>query len=290
MFDLTDSQESLFHEQGFLFVEGLLAAAAIETLRHSFDRLFIGQFETGVAPDEVNWQEGKSDPTLTRQICNGWKADRSVAATVLRADLGRALARLAGWPGTRIMHDNLIWKPPGAKSLGFHQDNAYLEWFDRQEICTCWIALDETRAEAGTMELVRGSHRWARHKPEGEFHAPADYQAPMRRAAALEGAEPVIVPVAVPAGGGSFHHGWTWHGSGPNGSATLPRRALVIHAMSSDCRFSADPARLQQGNGPVYSRYKRLDSLEMDESHFPITWREDGYRSPGLEAFCRQAA
>jgi ectoine hydroxylase-related dioxygenase (phytanoyl-CoA dioxygenase family) len=58
------------------------------------------------------------------------------------------------------MQDNVIWKPVGARPLGFHQDNSYLDWFTPSETLTCWISLDDTTAEGGTMEVVRGSHRW----------------------------------------------------------------------------------------------------------------------------------
>ena len=30
-------------------------------------------------------------------------------------------------------------------------------------------------------------------------------------------------------------------------------------------------------------RYKRIGSDEMDESFFPVLWREDGYRTPFLD-------
>ena len=83
----------------------------------------------------------------------------------------------------------------------------------------------------------------------------------------------------VSAGGGSFHHGWAWHGSGPNRSGRH-RRSLVLHCASSEARF--DRAGFGEGNGPVYSRYARLADDEMDENHFPILWRSDGYRTPGI--------
>lgn len=50
----------------------------------------------------------------------------------------------------------MIWKPPGTKSLGFHRDNACLAWYTPQEMCSCWIALDDTTASGGTLELARG--------------------------------------------------------------------------------------------------------------------------------------
>ena len=269
-----------FRADGFVAVEALIDASLIDPLKERFERLFRGDFETGTAPDEVNWQEGSSDPTLARQICNGWKADRLIASVVLDASLGEAVARLADWPGARIVQDNVIWKPPGARSFGFHRDNAYLAWYTPTEMFSCWIALDDTTASGGTMELARGSHRWPTGAdPMGEFHAPEDYRATVRAAAAAAGAVLDIGAVEVAAGGGSFHHGWTWHGSGPNRSGRH-RRSLVLHCASSEARFNR--AGFGQGNGPIYSRYARLADDEMDENHFPILWRSDGYRTPGI--------
>ena len=267
-------------------VSELIEKHQIEPLHKAFDDLFSGEFETGVRPDEVNWQQVDGDPSLTRQICNGWKANRSIAKTVLDPRLGEAVARFAGWPGARIMQDNVIWKPVGAKSLGFHQDSAYLAWFQPSLMLTCWIALDDTSAAGGTMELVRGSHKWTLSEPSGEFHAPEDYRAPMRSAAADHGTDPEIVPVEVSAGGGSFHHGYTWHGSGQN-SGTQPRRSLVLHAISSEVEYV--PENFHLGIGPIYSRYKRLSDNKMDENYFPILWREDGYRTPEIDQFTNQS-
>ena len=190
-----------FDDDGFVMVGAVLDTDQIERLHERFVRVFCGEFETGTAPDEVNWLEGESDPTLTRQICNAWKADRLIAATVLDERLGAAVARLAGWPGARIVQDNVIWKPPGAKSLGFHRDNAYLAWYTPSEMCSCWIALDDTSASGGTLELARGSHRWpTKADPQGEFHAPDDYRTTVAAAAETAGAELDIAALEMTAG------------------------------------------------------------------------------------------
>ena len=285
-FELTSAQIDQFNEDGFVIVDKLIDDETIEALRARYEKLFRGEFETGILPDEVNWQESESDPSLTRQICNGWKADRMIASVVMRADLGKAIATLGGWPGARVMVDNLLWKPPGTRPLAYHQDNAYLEWFQPTELLSCWMALDDTRADAGTVEFVRGSHRWDHSQPEGEFHGPKEYRKYMEQAAAEEGVEPEIVHVEVPRGGGSFHHGWTWHGSGDN-TATIPRRSLVLHAMRSDTHFVPD--RLGQGVGSIYSRYKRLGDNTIDENYFPVLWTRDGYRTPDIDTYLNAA-
>lgn len=273
-------EAATFGDDGFVAVDSLIDPGLVDPLKERFERLFRGDFETGTSPDEVNWLQDRSDPTLTRQICNGWKADRLIASVVLDARLGEAVARLAGWPGARVVQDNVLWKPPGARSLGFHRDNAYLAWYTPRQMFSCWIALDDTTASGGTVELARGSHRWpAGADPTGVFHAPDDYRATVTAAAAAAGAELDIAAVEVAAGGGAFHHGWAWHGSGPNRSGRH-RRSLVLHCASSEARFNR--AGFGEGNGPVYSRYARLTDDEMDENHFPILWRSDGYRTPGI--------
>lgn len=271
-----------FEGDGFVIARRLLDTALIPDLHQAFDDLFDGRFETGVRPDEVNWQSHTSDPTLTRQICNGWKADRRIARVVFDPSLAEAIGKLAGWSGVRLMIDNVIWKPPGTKSLGFHQDNAYLHWFSPGEITTCWIALDETSAAGGTIEFAKGSHRWGLHESTGEFHAPEDYRHSLMEAASACGQSVDIHAVEVSPGGGSFHHGMTWHGSGPNRGST-PRRALVIHAMRDTAEFV--PENLGQGIGPIYGRYRRLADNRMDENQFPVLWRQDGYRTPGIDTY-----
>lgn len=285
MIELGNQDKKRFESEGFLIVDNLIDRGSIPTLHRAFSDLFRGKFETGVRPDEVNWQETDSDPDRARQICNGWKANRDIARVVLDESLGKTIAGLAGWSGVRIMIDNVVWKPPATTSFGFHQDNAFLDWFAPGELFTCWIALDDTTADGGTIEFVRGSHKWQLGQPEGDFHAPEDYRKPMQAAAAREGVEPDIAYVEVNAGGGSFHHGGTWHGSGANSSPN-PRRSLVLHAMQSDVEYV--PQHFDQGIGPIYSRYKRLGDNQLDENYFPILWREDGYRTPQIDAFLKQ--
>lgn len=267
-----------FRRDGFLVVERLIEPEAAARLAERFGPLFRGEFETGLEPDEWNWREGKDAEDLTRQICNAWKSDRQVARAVLHPRIGLWCARLSGWPGARLNQDNVLWKPPGARPLAFHQDDSYQQWVVPPELCTCWIALDATHEAGGTIEYVAGSHRWDLGQPASRFHAPDDYEREMREAAARAGVVPEVVRVEVPAGGGVFHHGRMFHGSGTN-RTDAPRRALVSHCMSSEARYH--PTNV----GQIYGRYKRADSTEMDESFFPVLWTEDGYRSAFLDGY-----
>lgn len=275
---ITSKHSQAYLRDGFVIVRNVVSSDTVNRLSARFAPLFRGEFETGLLPDEVNWQEGRDDPSLTRQLCNAWKADREIASTVLRADIGRACAQLGGWPGARLNQDNLFWKPPGAQAIGFHQDSAYEQWVVPDDMVSCWIALDQTTAAGGTVEYVRGSHRWGAGPQRVGFHAPAaPFEDVIAAAAAAGVAAPERVPIEINAGDAVFHHGWTWHGSGANLSAAS-RRALVVHCMTSTARYH------ETNIGPVYGRYKRFGDTRMDESFFPIMWREDGYCSPLIGA------
>jgi ectoine hydroxylase-related dioxygenase (phytanoyl-CoA dioxygenase family) len=279
MISLSGEHFDRFSRDGFVTVENVLDRATIEKARERFEPLFSGKFQTGLYPDEWNWRFGRDRDDLTRQICNGWKSDLVIASIVLRADVGKAAAELRGWPGARMGQDNVIWKPPGTKPLGFHQDDSYNKWIVPGEMLTCWITLDDTRAHQGTIEYVRGSHCWPVAPPIQQFHAPDDPLhdlGPAAKAAGIEHYE--IVPIEIPAGAAVFHHGRTWHGSRDN-RGDKPRRAVIAHCISSEATFH--PTDISY----IYSRYKKVGQVDMDESYFPVLWRKDGYRTPWLDSY-----
>ncbi len=273
MIDLTDTEIADFRRDGFVIVRDVLDRTTIETARARFEPLFSGEFQTGIQPDEWNWRPG-SPADVTRQICNGWKSDPVIAGIVLREDIGRACAQLRGWTGARLNQDNVIWKPPGTKPLGFHQDDSYQDWIVPNEMMTCWITLDDTSAKGGTIEYARGSHLWPLSPPIGQFHAPDDPLVDLRRAADTRDID--IVPIEIPAGSAVFHHGRTWHGSRDN-RENRPRRSVIAHCMSSEARFH------ETNTSPVYSRYRMRGSTEMSDSFFPILWTETSGRTAWLE-------
>ena len=92
MFSITDAQQAEFDKNGVVLIDQLIDEETVHALRKAYDDLFSGTFETGVLPDEVNWQEGTGDPSMSRQICNGWKANRTIASVITRPDFGAAIA------------------------------------------------------------------------------------------------------------------------------------------------------------------------------------------------------
>ena len=110
------------------------------------------------------------------------------------------------WGGAKLVQDNVLWKPPKGKTLGYHQDAAYDDQLIPQTMMTCWMSLDNTSEKTGTLEYVKGSHKWGLQPPKGEFHSPEDYKEQLNLFAKENNKEIDIIYVEVPAGGVSFHH------------------------------------------------------------------------------------
>ena len=198
-----------------------------------------------------------------------------MAQTVLAERIARFGAALAGLPGLRLIQDNMIWKPPSGKALLCHQDAAYLEFLAPKNMTTCWMALDDTRADTGTIFYVRGSNHWPRAGQGGTFHAPDDWLGHARDSAP-DGEELELVPIEVPAGGAAFHDGWTFHGSPPNERADAERRSIISHLVSTDTTLGRRRAAPDLLALPPPRRERARRGV------LPVLWREDGHRTAWL--------
>ena len=272
--NLTNEIDS-FNNNGFIIFDKFLLEENIEILKNRFNDLFDGKFENTIEPDEWNWKKNFSDPSATRQICNVWKSDNLIRKIVCNETIGLIASKLMGWQGARLVQDNILWKPSGGKTLGYHQDASYVDWIVPQTMITCWMSLDQTSQKIGTLEFVTGSHKWELSPPSVNFHSPDDYRRELINFAKDNNKELNITYVEVPPGGASFHHGYTWHGSGIN-KTSLNRRAIVSHCIPFDAKFHSTNIG---GTGKIYKRYKKLNTNEMDESFFPIIWNKEGYQT-----------
>lgn len=254
----------------------ILSEGVVEALKLKMPDLFRGEFETGVYPDEWHWRQGLSRDDVTREICNGWKSDRLVASVVLSQTIGEMVSRITGWSSVRIAQDDVIWKPPSQPrtTIGFHQDSAYIsDQFLPQEnnSVTVWMALDDVTEDMGCLEYAVGSHlcpNQASSLDETTFH---DCNESSYRSSIPSDAEVRFVPVC--RGHAVVHHQSVWHGSGPNLSQCNDRRALVGHYLRGDVKFKDEGGAAPWGSTSyIYGKYKRYNSVEVDESFFPVIY------------------
>lgn len=286
MSQLSAEQIERFYEDGFLIVEDLLDEALINRVVDRVEPLFAGDFETGIYPDEWYWNPYLGLPGASGQMSNVWKSDRTLASVVLSSQIGEIAAALGGWSGSRLLSDSLWMKPYGASETTLHQDSMYCFYHTPSDLVVCWVALSHAIAGASTIEYVRGSHRWPLSEAVSEFHATTQsYRSDMERAAQQAGIDqPEILQLELKPGSCAFHHGHMWHGSNKNRMPDIIRRSLVMAYIPAEAEFKPTGAYVQ--GGYLAGRYKRFGDTTMDESFFPIVWRQDGYRSSFLAEYC----
>ena len=136
-FKLNNEHVTKFNQDGFIVVDNFLDINFLEKLQNKFEPLFKGDFETGIEPDEWNWKFGIDPDNVTRQICNAWKSDNLIKELVCHPVIGQSCSMLMNWSGSRLIQDNVLWKSSEGKSLGYHQDAAYVSWIITQTMITC---------------------------------------------------------------------------------------------------------------------------------------------------------
>ena len=286
-----------------------LDSQSITSLQTAFSRLFDGVYETGIYHDEIHWRRGISRENATREICNGWKADRTVAQHVGSSALGQLACHLMGWTSSRLGQDDVLEKTPRSGPVGFHQDGAYISdnFYPTKNNClTMWMALDDADSENGALQYAPGSHLW-KDRVAGptipgnssssdnnnnnninntnnkgglaslSFHVKEDqdHMTSLRQAAISAGIDPVqavasVVTVPVKKGEMVVHHQDTWHGSGPNISSNRHRRALVVHLLDGGVRWRSD-----QKPHYIYGRYYIQGEDVPRQDFFPMTYNKE---------------
>lgn len=292
---LSVEQVGRYGSQGYLVVEDFFDTADVQAAVAGINDCFDGIYEAGVAPEfPRNDVDGH---VVNRNLEWGWKANYAIANLVLCRKLGQALTQLNGAGGVRLKQDSLVWKGPGALCVNHHQDNAYRSTVPGNAT-TAGILLTGCSPASGGIEYVPGSHKWPMRDVTEQavlrfrdLRGDGDYRLPARLAAAREGidlATDEFVQITANSGAVVFHDGNMWHGSGANSTVDQHRMLLFAFTVSDEDYFPEEGS--SEYNVQMVRRYKDPGSLEMAEAHFPILWRDDGYRTPWLDPYLGKAA
>lgn len=226
---LSARARATFEEDGFLIGPTLVDPGLARDVVPHMDAVVAGDYETGRAPQMRKWNPGDDERRL-RKIDQPQLSSRSILDLISRPELGQAAAELTGASWIQVWAVQLLLKPASgtaAGNVGWHQDQQYwLRWWTPDsEVFTCWLAVSDVTPDSGPMRFVPGSHRWG--LMPGDFYA-EDTDRQRDEIEVPAGSRWTETPAVLPAGGASFHHRLTYHGSGPNTSAG-PRRSFAIH-------------------------------------------------------------
>ncbi|MCW5635061.1 MAG: phytanoyl-CoA dioxygenase family protein [Rubrivivax sp.] len=229
---LSPAQLALFRDRGHLTVPGLLTPAECAQLVaniHAWGERFLAD----LPPAQRAWyvDGGVKARDVLRKLDNPHRHVPSVQALAAHPALVRWVESIIGG-GLSVYFSQVFFKPPeGGGPKPAHQDNFYFGPNDREGLVTAWVALDDATVDNGCLFFGEGTNRGPVHA----HVAPADEPFNLQLAADVLAAQP-MTPAPVPRGGVSFHHGNTFHQSGPNHSAHW-RRAIALHYVNAGTRF-----------------------------------------------------
>ena len=262
---LTAAQVQSYQQEGYLLVEDFLSAeelsfwqeAVTEAIEQRSGRKLPNSEVLTGEDDGIN-KESDYYGKVFDQVINIWQTNSKVRQLMLDERIGKMVATLAGWEGTRIWHDQALVKRPWANPTSWHLDTPFWSFSDRRAL-SIWVALDDATLENGCLYFIPGSCHHTRFENPGigkNMDAVFDFYPQFRNTASKA--------VPMKAGSCSFHNGLTIHGAGANMTNGF-RRAMT-------CAYMPD--------GAVYNGIKNILSDEQVARLAPGDLLNDELQNP----------
>jgi len=235
--DLTEEEIRTYEEDGIVFLEGMFDRDWVERLRE-------------LAQEDMD-NPGRLCQELTREGNTGrfffdtfmWTYNEGFKDAVFRSPAAKLAAAAMRSGKVNIFFDQLLIKEPGTgERTPWHHDLPY--WpVNGSQVCTVWLALDPITPDTGSVEYVKGSHRW------GQRYRPPAFAGDDRYKEALPEVPDVdamrddleIVQFEFQPGDCTVHHALLMHGAPGNAHAALRRRAYVTRWAGDDAVYFPRP-------------------------------------------------
>lgn len=232
-----------YWERGYWISPPLLDQQTILEIRQELQRIFNDERDS----DNYSWFEfPKPEPGSGQihQVTNAWWVNDRIKELVTHPSIGKMAAALMKTPEVRLWHDQVLSKPGTPQesrvsdegNVGWHQDYAYWQCSNNTNMCSIWLALQDTDLSNGGMRTIVGSHKWGAMEGANTFYE-KDLNGLQEKYGA--GHDWIDEPCKLKAGQASFHHALTFHGSGPNQTPD-PRLCVIMHVMSEETGLRTD--------------------------------------------------
>lgn len=268
---LTQEQIQSYHENGYLLVENFLneselscwREAVTEAIQQRDGKKMPGN-DAKIGEDDGINKDSDYYGKVFDQMLNLWQTNAAVKKIMLDENIGKMVADLAGWEGTRIWHDQALIKRPWANPTSWHLDTPFWSFSDRRAL-SIWVALDDATYENGCLYFIPGSYHTTTFENPGigkNMDAVFDFYPQFIQT------KSVAVPMK--AGSCSFHNGLTIHGAGANMTNGF-RRAMTCAYMPDGAKFNGIKNILTDEQ---VSKLKIGDLLN-DEMQNPLIYRRN---------------
>jgi ectoine hydroxylase-related dioxygenase (phytanoyl-CoA dioxygenase family) len=261
---VSDEQLEAFKRDGGIVLRGVFKDW-VDTLRAGVEHNIAAP-----SPSAKKHQISDGAGVFFSDYCN-WSRIPEYRAFIFNSPSGAIAARLTGSKAVRLFHEKACVKEPMSDvATPWHQDQPYY-CVNGEQVCGLWVALDPILRET-SLELIAGSHRW------GRWFQPVRVgtNAPLNE---KDGFDPMpdidahrenyeILSWDLEPGDAIAFHLLTIHGSQPNPSQVLRRRAFITFWVGDDARFT-------RRSGIIWPEFPELTLHEgdpLDSQEFPLVW------------------
>jgi ectoine hydroxylase-related dioxygenase (phytanoyl-CoA dioxygenase family) len=269
---VTEAVIAEYWEKGWWVSPVLFDEAEVQRLRDAHERLWAGEKDYTVTPFYTTPAVTPGSLALRQQVDAFW-INAEMRKAILAPVVGKIAARLMRSDSARLWHDQALYKPGTAGqpitkegNVGWHQDYGFWHSCSTTNFCSSWVALQDTDLSNGTMRMVVGSHKWG--VIDGSNNDKKEMETWAEHFAKLGGGEWHEEPVLLKAGQVSFHHGLTFHGSGPN-TTDKPRLCVISHMMPGDTYYRAG---YPQHPNLALLGPNAYDGQPFNSDFFPLMW------------------
>ncbi len=233
-YNLDKSAVAFYQKNKFIKLKNVLDAETLSFYGAAISRK-VDEIKSETRPLDERDTYGKA----FLQIFNLWQQDQACKDFVLSKRLGQIAAELMQTQGSRLYHDQALFKEAGGGITPWHADQYYWPLASDKTI-TAWIPLQSVPLEMGPLEFSAGSHSIV----EGRELAIGDEsEAKIQERLRVTHFNHVVEPFDL--GEVSFHSGWVFHRAGANNSKQT-RKVMTIIYMDSDMKLKAPENRNQQ--------------------------------------------
>jgi len=270
--NLSQLQIDFYRENGYVLIADFLDQKELSIWRDAVTEAIVERDGRKMPGSEIKVGDDdgiNKDSDYYAKVCDQmltlWQTNDKIKQLMLDKNLGKMVADLAGWEGTRIWHDQALIKRPWANPTSWHLDTPFWSFSDRRAL-SIWVALDDATLENGCLYFIPGTFHHTTFENPGigkNMDAIFEFYPQFMHS------KSVAVPMK--AGSCSFHNGLTIHGAGANMTSGF-RRAMTCAYMPDGATFNGikniltdeqvsrlkigDPLNDESQNPLIYSSYK----------------------------------
>jgi ectoine hydroxylase-related dioxygenase (phytanoyl-CoA dioxygenase family) len=179
------SLRELYHQQGYLWLKGVLPRRKVLDFRRRFFQEFAhtGLVREGSDLEEGLYSGGGEDRVAINKTLSGFVRSAAYEAFCLMEEIWQFYDRF--FDGPSYLHKRKLvrhTRPGDPNSTGAHYDLIYLRG-GTDRLCTSWIPAGDTPVEMGGLIYLEGSDAWGRQK-EAEYQQGAGHLTPEERVSA----------------------------------------------------------------------------------------------------------